>query len=139
MENLKIKFRGWSIEDQKWVYGFYYNIQEKEHYILQPCVLGLLHTQVEEESVSQFTGLQDKDKMDIYGGDILKKINSSNKRESDLYVVRYISYCWKILNKYQYNSLYTTGGEQKLYEHTYSLGTYEIVGNLFQNENLIKQ
>ena len=40
------KYRGVSIGTDKPVYGFYYNIEDKEHYILQKARFGLYHCEV---------------------------------------------------------------------------------------------
>ncbi len=67
------KFRGESIENNQLVYGYYSNIQQKEHYILQPCALGYYHVQVKPETVSQFTGFKTSKGQEIYEGDLIRQ------------------------------------------------------------------
>ena len=66
---MQIKFRGKDIEAGEWRYGYYF------------CVLGqhkIINSSgqeyfVEEETVGQYIGLEDKYKVEIYSGDIIKK------------------------------------------------------------------
>lgn len=63
-----IKFRGKEIENGNWVYGYYYATDNK-HFILS--IDDYAQYEIDPKTVGQFVNLQDKNRVDIYVGDIV--------------------------------------------------------------------
>ncbi len=125
----EIKFRGFSIFNDDWVYGYVIKMNEN-YYILQELE-GYKYKVVDKNSIGQYTGLKDKDGKEIYEGDILKyKRNDISEENFKLY--------WNEEESafYLQNILYPN--DDDIAVKYYRIENFEIIGNIFENKELLE-
>lgn len=144
----EIKFRAKDIHFNKWVYGYYHYLENsKEHCILEYG----RHTStvIDEQTIGQFTGLQDKNGKDIYDGDIVK---TTYKEVRDYMGVKYdneMQFTEKVIWSDDYNGwcLELTNCKLKMYRrfnyceevNHIKLLKVEVVGNCWDNPELMEE
>ena len=134
--NRTIKFRGKSLYNDEWVYGYLLERNDRtEIYNVNPDG-SLFWANVYPQTVGQFTGLCDRNGREIYEGDVIKSMYN------DIYhVIRYndliAAFSAVLINQYMYDNdgLRT---ECHITEAWIGDCTKVVVGNIYDNPELLK-
>ncbi|MGV8995288.1 MAG: YopX family protein [Flavobacterium sp.] len=122
--NREIKFRGFSEKLQQFIYGFFHEVEAEG--IGYSYIFNQGHTlPVRADSVSQFTGLYDKNNKEIYEGDIVKDNELTGK---------VVFACPSFIVETK-NDIYALA--KGLVMQTQLLET-EVIGNIFKNSELLQ-
>lgn len=117
--NKQIKFRAWDkVEKHFWYFTLQEILERRESY------RGSFDETILSEEKMQFTGLKDKNKMEIYNGDIVKATNRIHEDWTKLFKVSFINGCYMFEN---------WNAHEFFNKHT----NIEMVGNEFENPELL--
>jgi uncharacterized phage protein (TIGR01671 family) len=131
-----IKFRGQSrYTTHEWLYGSYLVLGDK-HYILPIDDKMLCNYEVIPETVCQFTGLSDKNGVEIYEGDILLDVEfdeNGNDISGKFQVVYDSSKCQFSID----NSFKKDGSSLVNFVEYFGIENLEVVGNIHDNPEML--
>ena len=85
----EIKFRGISTVLNKWVFGYYWKQNEDGSAHIMTDVPFNINFEVNPDTASQFTGLYDCDKKEIYEGDVVMSTDDSFAKAIDTLAVKF--------------------------------------------------
>nr|DAY38124.1 MAG TPA: YopX protein [Caudoviricetes sp.] len=131
----EIKFRAWLKEEKKMVIVETIDFSEKSiQYLEKNEIIDayLLRTKfLEDVEIMQYTGLEDKNGIEIYEGDILKYKYLYDRRFKYLSLVKFIETeaSFGIKDRYE--------NEIPLYRIAAN-NYFEVIGNIYENEELLK-
>lgn len=127
-----IKFRGKSIDSNEWLYGDLVRSSDMERCaILVNDRLSYDECEVNPRSVGQFTGLIDKNRNEIYEGDILRFGNSPSGVCEVKWNERITAFCIRFY--FECNI-----GDRPLGVWVICERSIEIIGNIHDNPELLK-
>lgn len=128
MSDRTIKFRVWNRRIKKWVHGPGKEVNLfGEMILLGGFMMGVSIDELNDCIALQYTGLKDKNGVDVYEGDILKcKGHDGWFDEEGYYYNKEIKY------------IISESGESEISGFFYISIDREVVGNIFENPELLK-
>lgn len=123
----EIKFRAIDYVNQNWVYGSYVVINNGIEVV--ECIWELNSTRatpIDSSTLGEYTGLKDKNGVEIYEGDILKCFNGSQDKVG---TVVHVCYDDTYTGYYPFN-------RDEVGFNTNS-NSIEVIGNIYEHKHLI--
>lgn len=147
-EMREYKFRGKSINKNEWIYGSLYcqidSNYKKIYYILNKDFIKVLippinvptevpsFNSVNEDTVGQYTGLKDKNGVEIYEGDIVYCQTKFGKAKA---IIEFIN--GKFVARFDSAVTHPQNGHYISY---YEINKrFEVIGNIYDNPELLKE
>ena len=125
----EIKFRGLDVLTGSWVYGNLLTTAAGTYIIPQSLGINFIQSyQVDKDTIGQYTGLKDKNGLEIYEGDILGAFD-----EKPLYVEymdKHGAFCF--MDKFDPYGLETYTAKE------ISFDAFEHIGNIHENLDLLE-
>ena len=118
---IEIKFRAWDYEDLQ--------MYDDEQIIIQGGTVFIgkikyIHQISDDVELMQYTGLKDKNGVEIYEGDILRLSDETNPL--DYYQVKYVE------------NFFALDGELAIHIKSAYFKEREVIGNIYENGDLLK-
>ena len=150
-ENSRFKFRAWDYENKQWVYGYYTKLVEgirKYDAIVSEDGGSLVRYYIKDiKTLGQYTGLKDKNGVEIYDGDILQFNDCFLDNTKPLLNIKHLGRIeataggFVFVRQYWWNDpFYPEMGEALADMQTKSWirSNCEIIGNIYENPELLE-
>lgn len=131
----EILFRGKCIELGKhqgqWLEGFY-GEDDGRSLISHSTDIGLIGYACDSDTIGQYTGLKDKNGKRIFEGDILIYVVDGEYDVNEKYLVVFDD------DEAAFRTKFYCEGKYMCYEDIIPYENFEIIGNIYDNKNLLK-
>lgn len=137
---MKKKFKAKRIEDGKWVYGYYVEGHQSgrtTHYIYDDLFPNKLYwTEIDINTLCQFTGIQDSNCKDVYECDLISCPNPDSNGNNAVFEVHYdedfqqLLFCNEDLGDFSYTDMC------EYYDYW---DTSKIIGNHYDEQTTSKE
>lgn len=132
----EILFKAKRVEDDEWIEGYYQKrhdfLENEEHLIFHVDSHTVWeYTEIVPETLCQFTGLCDKNGKKIWENDILMAHLDESYPED----VTYETVEWNVAGWV----VHETGSMDREYIDKFDLENFEVVGNIFDNKELLQE
>lgn len=127
--NREIKFKAKRKDNNEWTYGYLEKqaVKGEEYYITSPCNEWINNCHIViPETICQYTGLKDKNGVEIYENDILQLFDTINEpREKVTIKWNNESACYEVLQ---------LNGNHYSFDVRAAINPCEVIGNIFDKE-----
>ena len=130
----EILFKAKRKDNNEWTYGYLEKqaVKGEEYYITSPCNEWINNCHIViPETICQYTGLKDKNGVEIYENDILQLFDTINEpREKVTIKWNNESACYEVLQ---------LNGNHYSFDVRAAINPCEVIGNIFDNSELLEE
>jgi uncharacterized phage protein (TIGR01671 family) len=133
-----IKFRGLKTNGKGWAYGDLHKGENIRGEIYYEVGYGHNYYKVLPETVGQFTGLKDKNGVEIYEGNIVSDGKTLFEIQMNVQQGKWWTNPIKQIQEHQEDWFILALDNQQLGNGYYSRKDLEVIGNIHENQELLK-